>query len=165
MKPVREFQITQRNLPHWQEPGSVYFVTWRVVKGRTLSDSDRMVALDAIRFWHEKKWFVYAAVIMPDHVHILAKTLPIITNENRGEKSAVDLGDLVSSVKKFSARRINLSHKLSGSLWQDERYDRIQRDGREFEDTWTYIRENPVTAGLVSTPEQYKWLFECGSSE
>ena len=40
--------------------------------------------------------------------------------------------------------------RSSAPLWQDERYDRIPRDGREFEDTWNYIRENAVTAGLVS---------------
>ena len=50
-------------------------------------------------------------------------------------------------------------------FWQDERYDRIQRDGSEFEDTWNYIRENPVTAGLVKRAEEYRWLFEGGTAD
>jgi hypothetical protein len=33
-QPVQSFQVTKRCLPHWQLPGSTYFITWRV-KGLT----------------------------------------------------------------------------------------------------------------------------------
>jgi len=69
---VQSFQASRRNLPHWQEPGSVYFITWRCKTGNTLSPEERAITLKTIRYWDGIKLTLYAAVIMPDHVHILA---------------------------------------------------------------------------------------------
>jgi REP element-mobilizing transposase RayT len=163
MEPVGEFQTSRRNLPHWQQAGAVYFVTWRTVKDRVLSEAERSVVLDAILHWHRSRWFVYAAIVMPDHVHLLARTLPV--NMNAIHERVFDLGEVVGSVKKFSARKINEADRARGAVWQDERYDRIQRDGREFEESWRYIRDNPVVAELVTRPEDYRWMFESGTAE
>jgi hypothetical protein len=35
-QPVKSFQVTRRNLPHWQETGRVYFITWRCKDGVVL---------------------------------------------------------------------------------------------------------------------------------
>jgi len=48
-QPVQNFHCTKRNLPHWQLPGSVYFITWRCLTGITLSSPERHITLDAIR--------------------------------------------------------------------------------------------------------------------
>jgi hypothetical protein len=48
-----------------------------------------------------------------------------------------------------------------GTVWQSERYDRIIRNQQEFENTWEYIRRNPVKAGLASTPEEYTFFWQC----
>ena len=37
-QPVQGFKITRRNLPHWQEAGSVYFITWRSKDGVVLNE-------------------------------------------------------------------------------------------------------------------------------
>jgi putative transposase len=42
-------------------------------------------------------------------------------------------------------------------FWQDESYDRLVRDGTEFERIRRYIEYNPVRAGLVATPAAYPW--------
>lgn len=159
MPPVERFTTTRRNLPHWQAPGAVYFVTWRVLGQQVPGDEDRTIALDAIRFWDARKWFLYAAVVMPDHTHVLAR--PLLLDPDRLTEGPVhELGEVIASAKKFSARRINERHGWRGVLWQDERYDRIQRNEREMEESWRYIRNNPVTAGLVERPEDYPWLYE-----
>jgi hypothetical protein len=49
---------------------------------------------------------------------------------------------------------------MQGSLWQDERFDRIVRDEAEFLEKWQYIRNNPLKNGLAASPEEYTWLFE-----
>jgi putative transposase len=36
-------------------------------------------------------------------------------------------------------------------------YDRLVRDRREFERIKRYIEMNPVNAGLVSKPEEFRW--------
>jgi putative transposase len=70
------------------------------------------------------------------------------------------LGEILHSIKRFSARKINQARGEQGSLWQDERYDRIVRDEAEFLGKWEYIRNNPLKAGLASYPEDYPWLYE-----
>jgi len=61
------------NLPHIQVPGATYFVTFRTDNFRILSPEARKIVLDAILFWNNKKWIVFCAVVMPDHVHIIAR--------------------------------------------------------------------------------------------
>jgi REP element-mobilizing transposase RayT len=163
MTPIDHFRRTRRNLPHWQHPGETYFLTWRTVDGLQLEPDDRVLTLEAIRFWELKKWIIYIAVVMPDHCHVIARPLPV-DPVRLVSGPFFDLSDLTGSVKKYSARRINARRYRHGALWQDETYDRIIRDVREFEGTWNYIRNNPVEAGLVKVPEDYPWLFESSSA-
>jgi hypothetical protein len=43
------------------------------------------------------------------------------------------------------------------AFWQEESYDRVVRDEREFGRIAEYIDMNPVAAGLVSEPEDRRW--------
>ena len=155
-QPVQSFQITRRNLPHWQEPGRVYFITWRCKGLQTLDPEERGVVFEALKYWDGNKWLLFAAAILPDHVHVLAKTL---TNPGGG---FFDLGEIIHSVKSYSAQKISQQRGKRGSIWQDERYDRIVRDEAEFLEKWNYIRNNPVKSGLADRPEDYPWLLEGG---
>jgi REP element-mobilizing transposase RayT len=141
-------------LPHWQEPGSVYFITWRCIKGIILSSQERTITLEAIRYWEGRKWKVYAAVVMPEHVHVLARPLQL------AEGRVVDLSEILHSIKSFTSHKIQKRRKEQGSIWQDERYDRIVRDEMEFAGKWEYIRHNPVKKELVQKSEDYPWLYE-----
>jgi putative transposase len=153
-QPVQSFRITSRNLPHWQEPGSVYFITWRCREDVFLAPEERRITMEALRYWDGKKWIVYAAVVLPDHVHLLAQPL------KKGETGCFDLAEILHSIKRFSARKINQERGAEGSLWQDERYDRVVRDEAEFLEKWQYIRNNPLKAGLTLYAEDYPWLYE-----
>jgi putative transposase len=153
-QPVQSFQISRRNLPHWQEPGRVYFITWRCQTGQKLSFPERTITLEAIRYWDNIKWTVYTSVVLPDHVHILAQPL------RKTEGGWFDLAEILHSIKRFSSRKINQARGNKGSLWQDERYDRIVRDEAEFLEKWEYIRNNPLKTGLALYPEDYPWLYE-----
>ncbi len=157
-QPVHEFDIKRRNLPHWQNPGAVYFLIWRCRSEAKLSYQERTFVLEAILHWHNRRWTVFIALVMPDHVHLLVQSLPA------SQGGYFDLGLLVKSVKGFSARKINQNRSIKGSVWQPERYDRIIRNEQEFFEKWQYIRNNPVKAGLTATPEAYSWLFEGNSS-
>jgi len=153
-QPVHEFTVKRRNLPHWQNPGAVYFITWRCRPEKKLSHQEQSLVLETINYWHRRRWTVFIALVMPDHVHVLAQPLPT------PQGGYFDLGLLVKSVKGFSAKKINLQRGSQGPVWQPERYDRIIRDEQEFLEKWQYIRNNPVKAGLAPTPEEYSWLFE-----
>jgi len=45
----------------------------------------------------------------------------------------------------------------SGQFWQEDYFDRFIRDMKHFESAKQYIRENPVTAGLVKLPEDWPY--------
>jgi putative transposase len=154
VSPVQSFKITQRCLPHWQLPGSVYFITWRCQKDESLTPEERTITLNALHYWDIRKWTLYAAVIMPDHVHVLAQTLP---NTEKG--GVYDLAEIMHSVKSFSVHQINRQRGSRGSIWQDERFDRIVRDEAEFLEKWQYIMNNPLKRELVEAWEDYPWLY------
>jgi putative transposase len=151
---VQSFQVTRRNLPHFQEPGRVYFLTWRCRPGQGLSPAECKIVLAALLHYNGHKWRVYTAVILPDHVHALVQPLP------HPDGGVFNLAEVIHSVKRFSVHQINKGRGAKGSLWQDERYDRIVRDEAEFLEKWNYIRNNPVKAGLAPYPEDYHWLYE-----
>ena len=153
--PVQSFKITRRNLPHWQQPGKVYFLTWRCKKGEILSPEECTLTLEALKYWDGRKWTLYAAVIMSDHVHALVQ--PLAEPEGGG---VYDLAEIIHSVKSFSVHQINRQRGRPGSIWQDERFDRIVRDEAEFLEKWDYIRNNPVKANLAEYPEDCPWRYE-----
>ena len=67
--------------------------------GKFLSPEERTITLEALCHWDNKKWTLYAAVVLPDHVHVLAQPL------GRGDGGAFDLGEILHSIKRFSARK------------------------------------------------------------
>jgi putative transposase len=154
LRPVISFQATRRNLPHWQQPGSIYFITWRLKGDGILSPEEKTIILESLLYWDKVKWTVHAAVIMPNHVHAIAQPLTL------PDGGAVNLSGIIRSIKTFSARTINVQRGTQGSLWQDERYDRIIRDDAELLQKWQYLRNNPVERGLAASPEDYLWLYE-----
>jgi len=110
--------------------------------------------MEALRYWDALRWTVYAAVVMPNHIHALAQ--PLMNQEGK----AFNLAQIIHSVKSFSAHRINRGRQKRGPVWQDERYDRIIRDEPEFVEKWEYIRTNPVKRGLCEKPEDYPWFYQ-----
>jgi len=135
-------------------PGSVYFVTWRCKDYQTLSLEERTITLEAIKYWEGRKWTVHAAVIIPDHVHLLGQPLPLPGG------GFVDLAEIIHSIKSYSGHEINKKRDTTGSIWQYERFDRIVRDEAEFLEKWEYIRNNPIKNELAENPEEYLWLYE-----
>ena len=164
-QPVKEFRIYRRNLPHCERPESIYFITFRTFKQIILTEDSRNIIFNSILFHHNKKYKLYAFVIMPDHVHLLLQPLEKTNN------SFYSLAEILHSIKSYSANQINNMHKNTGKMpvpprvWLDENYDRIIRDSKEFQEKMNYIINNPVKANLVETANDYKWLYILDSSD
>ena len=152
-----ELCINRRNLPHWQLPGSTYFITFRLKSG-IISNDERKIVLYAIKRFHNVRYWVTAAVVMPDHIHLILKLFVV---ESDTEYS---LSKILQSIKGFSAREINKVRGTKGALWQDESFDRIVRDYDECLEKWNYIRLNAVKTGLCQAPEDYPYLWEPGEA-
>lgn len=136
-------------LPHWEAGGSTYFLTYRLLSG-TLSEPERDLALAACTHWDEKRMLLHAAVVMPDHVHLLCTPL------EREPGSWWSIADLLHSIKGLSAKEINARRGAEGAVWQAEYFDRVIRNESDFAEKWNYVVTNPVRRGL---PEDYRWVW------
>jgi hypothetical protein len=46
-----------------------------------------------------------------------------------------------------------------GDFWIAESFDHVIRYEAELEEKFAYVRQNPIKKGLVSRPQDYKWLI------
>jgi len=169
----------RRHLPHWQPQGQDVFLTWRLhdslpknvqtppnleSDGKTFVAYDRV--LDQARtgpLWlkdariakcifsticaaqQQRMFTLRAYVLMANHVHML-----------RAPRSPI--GQITQQLKGASAREANLILGRTWSrFWQNESFDHWIRGPGEWERVRSYIERNPVTAGLVSKPEEWPW--------
>jgi REP element-mobilizing transposase RayT len=172
LKTASEFSVYRRNLPHYELPGSVYFITFRTAKGFRLSDQARDITLESVRFHAGKKYELYACVVMDTHAHTILQ--PIETQARRPVPPAIlpssdtrvtyhSLAQVTHSIKSYSANRIQRDLHWNGSVWLDENYDRVVRNDDDFVQKMNYIIYNPVKNGLVEKPEDYRWLYVAGA--
>ncbi len=64
-------RYAKRNLPHFERPWAKYAVTFSTRKKRILSEDARKIVLDSLLHWKDQRYVLYAACVMPDHVHLL----------------------------------------------------------------------------------------------
>jgi putative transposase len=141
-------QISRRKLPHWTLKESTYFVTFRTIQGK-LSIENQQLVLEHIINDNGKFYILIAAVVMPDHVHLLL--IPM---------GKYQLSRIMKGIKGKTARQLNLKRGTSGSIWLEESFDRIIRDQKELDEKLNYMLYNPVKKHLTENPWQYHgWYF------
>ena len=128
---------TRRRLPHWKLDGSTYFVTFRLAGGE-LSEAERILILDHVKSGNGKFYLLIAAVVMPDHVHLLIQP----TDD-------YDLSRICKGIKGVAARLLNQHRGTRGKVWQEESWDRIMRNQSELDEKLEYMLNNPVKKELV----------------
>ncbi len=151
-------RFKRRQLPHDERPYGIYAVTFSTRNHRILSAESRDLTLDAITHFHNKRYELFAACIMPDHVHLLLQ--PFIKDRlENGNLVFYSLTEITHSIKSFTAHGINELEKTEGSVWLKESFDRLMRSDREADEKYDYILKNPVRAGVVRSEEDYRWLW------
>ena len=86
-----------------------------------------------------------AFVVMANHVHLLIR-------------SRIAPDRVLKSLKGATAREANRRLGRTGEpFWQKESYDHWVRNHSEFVRIRGYIESNPVKAGLVRNPEDFRW--------
>ena len=110
---------------------------------------------------HGKRILLHAAVVLPDHVHLL------LTPMEDEQGWPCTLPSILKLIKGVSARNVNKLLNHSGPVWQEESFDHVLRSTESFGENLDYVRQNPVRRGLVARPEEYPWLWteqvQCGS--
>ena len=154
----------RRRLPHLQKADADLFITFCTGARRILPGEARDLVLEhclreggilpsAGEGARATRIHLYAAVVMPDHVHLLFSPL---RDENGWPFPLVDI---LQCLKGATAHRINKLLHTSGPVWEEETFDHVLRSHEGLKNKCEYIRENPVEAGLVQRPEDYRWLW------
>jgi REP element-mobilizing transposase RayT len=147
-------QFYRRNLPHLQRDFTPHFITF-VTKFRwVLPDCARDIALSSCCHDHRKKYELYVAVIMPDHVHLILT--PLINKQSREVFSLIEI---MRGIKGASGRSINRRMARHGAVWQEESFDHVLRSSEGLDAKVEYLLQNPVRKGLVSDWREYRWVW------
>ncbi len=143
----------RRILPHVQKNNRPIFVTFATYQRWCLPAAARDLVLDSCLQEHERKVELHAAVVMPDHVHL------IFTPLRDAEGWLYSLPDIMRSLKGRAAHNINRAFHRSGPVWQEEFFDHVLRGNESLAEKADYICDNPLRAGLVREGETYPWLW------
>jgi alanyl-tRNA synthetase/REP element-mobilizing transposase RayT len=149
----------KRRLPHFERPWAKYMVTFTTREHRKLSPAERDIILETILHDAGRKYELYAACVMPDHVHLLLE--PQIEKEDTGDKPLFyALSDILQTLKSVSSHRINKAAGVKGQhVWENESFDRLIRSEHDLEEKFHYICRNPWDAAVAALDEDYQWLW------
>jgi len=111
-------------------------------------DDDYLYYLDNLKEWKDKLGCkLYAYCLMSNHVHLVID--PGDDSEN--------LALLMKRVAGRQTRYVNKLEKRSGSLWEG-RYKSSPINANEYLlACCRYVELNPLRAGMVDDPAQYRW--------
>src|SRR5437762_3237323 len=125
----------------------VFFVTTDLAKtAPDLTPAERDVVLDALgKVRTACNFLLLGYVVMPDHAHALLGV------------TSGSLASIMNRWKSTTGHSIQKARRCRGALWQARYFDFICRRTRDVSNKLEYIHENPVKAGLVSRPEDWRW--------
>jgi len=128
--------------------GAIYHVYNRLARGERCFENDEVADafVELLRDLTQRDGItVFAWALLPTHFHIALRT------------GAISLDRPMRSLQQRTARRINARLQLFGPLWQGRYRAKMVQDQRYLNQLLGYIHLNPVVAGLVDDPAEYRW--------
>lgn len=104
------------------------------------------IVQESLAFNHRRLYHLHSWAVMPTHVHVLLTPLP--------DKP---LGEVVRTVKSYTAKEANRILGRTGRFWQEDYFDRWIRNEEHFQRVLAYIEWNPVKAKLCQDPTLWPW--------
>jgi putative transposase len=101
-----------------------------------------------LELWKEcsKRYIVHAYCLMTNHIHFL------VTPHKKDSISRASR-DIGSRYEYY----FNKTYKRTGTLWEGRHKSSLVQSDRYLLTCCRHIEMNPVEAGMVKKPEQYKW--------
>jgi len=119
------------------------------------SDADRLVYLEFLAFFaRQYGCAIHAYCLMTNHVHLLLTP--------REEQSCALL---MKFLGQSYAQHVNKARGRSGSLWEGRYRSCPVADDRYAIACYRYIELNPVRAGMVAHPRDYRWSSHRANAE
>lgn len=126
----------------------IYHIIMRGINRQCIfhDDSDYQRYLKILEQTKEKSdCVIYAYCLMTNHVHLLI------------EEAKEDIGQIMKRLGTSYAHRYNYKYGRSGHVFQDRYKSEPVEDDQYLLTVIRYIHNNPIKAGVVTKPEQYKW--------
>jgi putative transposase len=135
------------SLKRFQQARCLHFITFSCYNRAPLLATPRSrdvfeQTLERVRRWYG--FYVAGYVVMPEHVHLL------VTEPERGQLSLA-----LQMLKQNVARQLRLPE--GGPFWLERYYDLNVWTEKKRIEKLRYIHRNPVTRGLVASPEDWAW--------
>jgi REP element-mobilizing transposase RayT len=124
----------------------IYFVTICVADRKPVLANEAVFQAFKIAVAKLRRWTVLAAILMPDHLHVI-----VSPTEDRHAK----LGNFSAALKRSIREELNACWQ-----WQPGCFDRLLRSDESLRDKWLYAQQNPVRAGLVT--DSNDWPYQVG---
>ncbi len=144
----------RRQLPHMQRDDKPHFITFCTYQRWILPADARAIVLNCCRHDNGKKFDLLAAVVMPDHVHVIL--VPLVNTDGM---EVYSLAQITDAIKGASAHKINRFFGRRGHVWQAESFDHVLRSSESLDQKIQYVLDNPIRRGLVRSTAEYPWVF------
>jgi len=157
------------------DQSKLHFVTFTAVDWLNIFEDPKhcFIFIDSVKYCQKHKSLeVYSWCIMPNHVHMII-----------GTSGDTRLQDVIRDLRSFTSRKIRLnleeiaefdlnnlyilqhmkrtgernSRNFDFQLWQQHYHPIELSTNRMMDQRLHYTHNNPVAAGLVEIPEQWKW--------
>jgi putative transposase len=152
-----QIRYSKRRLPHFERPWAKYAVSFSTHERRPLVPEERDLVLQSLCYGHKRgQYQLYAACVMPDHVHLLFE--PQVKDQSSAAPIVFwSLTEILHGIKSSTAHRINRLRRATGPVWDRESFDRLIRSS-DLREKFRYILRNPWEAGVAAQNEHYPWL-------
>ena len=163
------------------EPGVYHVISRTALKGLPFKDVDKDKLLSIIRRY-SRLFFVeiLGFSLMSNHFHLVVRMLPedrftvdelikriqdhygvdVDVPEGRipyYKEKLSSIGNFMKEIKQAFSVYYNRKHRRKGTLWGERFKSVIVENGETLVNCLAYVELNPIRAGLVQKPEEYRW--------
>ena len=114
---------------------------------KVLRQEEYSLLIDVIKAARNRLNFLLCGyVLMPNHWHGLIWLAYPLT-----------ISKVLHDTKKIATLRLHAARHSHGPFWQHQFWDRFVRHTQELRERLDYMHQNPVKAGLLKRPEDWRW--------
>jgi REP element-mobilizing transposase RayT len=114
---------------------------------KALPEAARDIALECCVYEHEKSCWLDSVVIMPNHGHMTIAPY-----------DEWPLQKIMERWKRVASHRIKKACDIR-EVWERESFDHMLRSDESMRQKSEYVCQNPVRAGFVRHPDEWRWLW------
>jgi REP element-mobilizing transposase RayT len=147
---VKQYPKTPPRLSDIFPARPTYFVTCCTRDRRSILATEKLhrIFIDFATCAGELRGIAVGRYVMPDHLHLFV-----------AGSDDFELGRWIGTLKRILGKQARPG-RVKNTVWQRGFFDHVLRSSESYSEKWDYVRQNPVRAGLVSSPEHWPFAEE-----